>query len=746
MSRRLLTLALAAGVLFTAGTAVAAGPPPGIHGALRVTVLSSPPEDVSGGEARIRIDVPSSVPFTDVLVTLNGLPAAATFTPAAGHTLEGVLTSLPLGDSVVAVRVPGPGNSANDRSTLTLTNHPVSGPIFSGPHQTPFLCSSSGDRARFDLGPALDSDCAVATRVGLYYRSTTDGAFHAYNPAAPPADVQQIPSPTGSGTIPFVIRWERGTINRFIYTYAMLDPNGTGPSQLPYWNHKLIYYFGGGVGIGHYQGGINEGESRYVYGLSQGYAVAWSTGTKTDVHYNLQLGGETAIMTKSHFVVEYGAPIYTVGLGGSGGGIQQYVYGQNHPGLLDGAIPQYSYPDMVTQTIHVGDCELLERWMDDRVLHGDTTWADWTHRSWLEGLNASATVANPYAALEPWLPRPGSDECINGWRGLSPLALNPLFGTAPGVTPQQQLTTEWTHWGDLVNIYGTDEFGYGRRTWDNVGVQYGLQALRDHHITPAQFLDLNANVGGWKRSKDMVQEGCPFIGAPASCVPGNIDPWSSRNMTLSPDGGATPAARTEGSIEAMNAAYRSGIVFDGRIDIPIIDWRHYLEEQLNMHNSRQSFVERKRMLDYDGNASNQVIWFTDARPDRVFDQTPMALSVMDQWLMTGQRPAAAVDSCFATNGALIASGAGVWDGILDSKPAGACTQRFQIHDTSRTVAGGPFEGNVFKCALQPVRAALGRGLYGSWRPDPSQLERLEQIFPTGVCDYTKPDVGRPPGF
>ena len=196
----------------------------------------------------------------------------------------------------------------------------------------------------------------------------------------------------------------------------------------------------------------------------------------------------------------------------------------------------------------------------------------------------------------------------------------------------------------------------------------------------------------------------------------------------------------------MNAAYRSGIVFDGKIDIPIIDWRHYLEEQLNMHNTRQSFAERQRMLDHDGNASNQVIWFTDARPDRAFDQTPMALAVMDEWLTTGHRPAQAVDSCFATNGSLIAAGPGVWDGVIDDKPAGACTQRFPIHDTSRTVAGAPFAGNVFKCALQPVRAAIGRGLYGSWRPDPAQVERLQQIFPSGVCDYSKEDVGRPPGF
>ncbi len=73
-------------------------------------------------------------------------------------------------------------------------------------------------------------------------------------------------------------------------------------------------------------------------------------------------------MVKDRFVSAYANPDYTVGVGGSGGGIQQYVYAQNHKGLIDAGIPQYSYPDMITQTIHVGDCELIERWMDVEVL------------------------------------------------------------------------------------------------------------------------------------------------------------------------------------------------------------------------------------------------------------------------------------------------------------------------------------------------------------------------------------------
>ena len=89
-----------------------------------------------------------------------------------------------------------------------------------------------------------------------------------------------------------------------------------------------------------------------------------SSGNNTGTHYNLNLAGETAMMTKERFVERYGVPTYTVGLGGSGGAIQQYILAQNHPGVLDALLPVQCYPDMVTQTIHVGDCELLEYYMD----------------------------------------------------------------------------------------------------------------------------------------------------------------------------------------------------------------------------------------------------------------------------------------------------------------------------------------------------------------------------------------------
>ena len=365
-------------------------------------------------------------------------------------------------------------------------------------------------------------------------------------------------------------------------------------------------------------------------------------------------------------------------------------------------------------------------------------------------MNASNTVPNPYRGNLP-----GNTECINGWRGLSPLALNPLFGQAPNQANFVPLAAiaanEWTHFKDIVNIVGRDDDGYARNYWDNVGVQYGLRAVADGSITPEEFLKLNGSVGGWKNEPDMVQEGAPFLpGAP----PSDFDPWSRRNQVFSTDPLVSPAPRNVGNVHAMNAVYEAGLVFRGDIDIPILDVRPYLESVLDMHNSHQSFASRQRMLNADGDASNQSVWFIDG-PDNV-DITPKALDVIDQWIrniaanprksVAQNKPAEASDRCFEKDGTLIASGGDVWAGILDDADPGACTERFPIYSTSRQVAGGPIEQSYFKCALVPVGEAIARGFYGRWSPTDEQRATLETIFPTGVCDYSQPDQGLPPGW
>ena len=631
---------------------------------IEIQVLSSPAEFVSGGDARIAIDVARFVPIRRLEIRLNGADVTHRFHRVGrSRRLEGLVTGLAPGDNVFEVEARR--RWRHYAADIILTNYDIAGPMFSGPQQQPFLCSDAGDRANAELGPAIDADCAVDTVVSFKYL-TTGGAWVDYNPSGPrPADMSQTTTMDGR-TVDFIVRWERGTINRFIYSIAMLSPGSQDPTSpdLSAWNKRLIYYFQGGVAIGYYQGDPSRSRMLYQHGLSLGYAVAYSTGTKTGTHYNLQVGGETAIMVKDRFVSAYANPDYTVGVGGSGGGIQQYVYAQNHRGLIDAGIPQRSYPDMITQTIHIADCELLERWIDLRVLAGDPKWADWRSRTQLEGLNAINGAPNPFLPLLPPGFPSGSSECINGWRGLSPLVINPLFGTAPGVTPAQQASTEWTHFADAVNIYGRAADGFAASTWDNEGVQYGLAALQSGFLTIEEFLDLNANVGSWKNDPDMVQEGCPFLGCPnpadlvglppfPDIYPNLIDPWSWRNMALSPDGGVTPAPRRTADPGAIEAAYIKGHVNFGDVEIPLIDVRDYLEGELDMHNSVQSFVSRQRMLDFDGDASNQVIWF--AEPGGT-DPTPRAFEVIDEWMrnikarprrgVARNKPAAAVDTCF----------------------------------------------------------------------------------------------------
>ena len=252
----------------------------------------------------------------------------------------------------------------------------------------------------------------------------------------------------------------------------------------------------------------------------------------------------------------------------------------------------------------------------------------------------------------------------------------------------------------------------------------------------------------------MVQEGSPFY-PPGVIDPTNWDPWSARNQVFSVDP-FVPAPRRAGDLEAMRAAYEDGLVFLGDIDIPIIDWRHYLEAELNMHNAHQSFASRQRISDYRGNSDNQVVWFTDALGGAQFDQTPEALDVMDDWMMNilenpglgvaGNKPDLAVDRCFDTFGDEIASGDDVWDGILDDHTPGDCTVLFPVFETSRIVAGGPFKGSIFKCELKPVGRAIADGDYGAWAPTPTEQAMLHQIFPSGVCDFSEPDAGWPPGW
>ncbi len=618
-----------------------------------------------------------------------------------------------------------------------------------------FAVGSEGVHARKILG--YSKDCLLPTRATYFYNR--EGTENFYPLEEADNDIARIV--VDGRELDFVVRLETGTINRFIYAIAVLrgeeetlaQPRGT------YWNKRLIYQFRGGVGVGKRQGNFSLGDifTRRYNELKQGYGVVYSTANQTRNHYNIWLAEDTALRVKRQFTALYGKPLYTVGVGGSGGAIQQYLFAQNNPDIIDAAIPLYSFPDMVSQTIYVMDCEPLEYYFD--VIDGNNRhWRDWRKRAWLEGMASNSGKESKFQRLSrlaslmtgnmpDW--QKGSNECVEGWRGLTPLVHNPRFVHFLGsYSNEVAQNTHWTHWDDLKHFYGVNALGYANSTWDNVGVQYGLDSLKRGLLSPQEFLKVNARIGGWKPPQLMEQEKLWVLSG--SLFPVELSFWSHHNMHHSVDGGETPAPRTAASLEAIEGAYRAGLVFIGYADIPIIDVRHYLDEDLDMHHAAASFSTRERLLRGQGTAENQLIWMT-AKPHNPVAE---AFAVVDQWMLNilihpergvvGNRPERAEDKCFDKNGSIIASGAHVWDGAWNGRETGACMAEYPRHRTSREVAGGDIAGDVFKCQLQPVDRAIERGVYGGVNMMP-YLERLESIFPDGVCDFTRPDLGLPRG-
>src|SRR6185295_15014879 len=101
-----------------------------------------------------------------------------------------------------------------------------------------------------------------------------------------------------------------------------------------------------------------------------------------------------------------------------------------------------------------------------------------------------------------------------------------------------------------------------------------------------------------------------------------------------------------------------------------IDLRPYNDPVLDMHDARQSFSARARLERAKDNHDNQAIWFTGAEAD-LPARVQAAFGVLDTWLTAGARPSTFVDRCWDAAGAEIASGPGVWEGVLDAKPPGA---------------------------------------------------------------------------
>jgi len=280
-----------------------------------------------------------------------------------------------------------------------------------------------------------------------------------------------------------------------------------------------------------------------------------------------------------------------------------------------------------------------------------------------------------------------------------------------------------------VNVFGINpETGLARRAVDNVGVQYGLGGLNAGVISVAQFLDLNEKIGGFDND-------------------GNF-----------------ATARTQADMQAVQIAHRTGRVTyggGGLASIPIIDYRSYSDDKTggDTHLRYYSFALRERLKNANGHALNHVMLVEErgprANPMLYNIASPMlesAFNLLDRWLdnlsqdtsdapqiekLVRARPVELREGCM-TREANVALRTFV-DETQTADPSSTCGRLYPVSSVPRGVAGEGLAGDIIKCQLKPIDASDYRVAMTA-----QDYARLAAIFPTGVCDYSKPGIGQHP--
>ena len=119
--------------------------------------------------------------------------------------------------------------------------------------------------------------------------------------------------------VDFVVRFERGTINRFIYQYVMLAPFGEDPKPDPLVESAAGITHCQAVGFGHYQGGPDMRAGLHVRLAKVTHRILDGKSHRRTLRSDL--GRETALMTKEGLVKRARSPFIRSDSGGFGGGI-----------------------------------------------------------------------------------------------------------------------------------------------------------------------------------------------------------------------------------------------------------------------------------------------------------------------------------------------------------------------------------------------------------------------------------------
>src|SRR5437764_4423728 len=358
--------------------------------------------------------------------------------------------------------------------------------------------------------------------------------------------------------------------------------------------------------------------------ITRGYAIAAGSLNVMGTNSDDVKSAETAAKIKEHFIKQFGPPLFTIGHGASGGSMMQQMIANAYPGLLDGIMPARLFADTMTFLQPLYDCELLEN-----VFRS----GNWT-RAQMDA------VSGKYWGY-----------CVSNGKRYPHARIDYCAATVKDMIANEASwkSVRCTYQDTLVNVFGRDpNTGFARNPFDNVGMQYGLQALNDGKISFDQFLDINARIGGFDLN------------------------------------GKIGSARMQGDPVALKRAYETGRVMagtGGAASVPIVDIRTYNDgdplgrgdANVDVHDRYHSFVLRARLLKYNGTAANHVMLtaatFGSPPLDARTERSPLnlvsteALTQLDKWLtaiaadksdkpkarkVIDNKPADLVDACYPT--------------------------------------------------------------------------------------------------
>src|SRR3954454_16966899 len=423
-----------------------------------ITVLSTRPELVSGGDALVQVAPAGTT------VAVNGKDASSAFAVRAAGRYTGLLTGLREGDNAVTA----------GGSRLVLDNHPLGGPVLAGPQIQPWTCFPG----------AVDQQCNRPPKVEFLYKPTGGGGLQPYDTASPPSDVATTTTDQGK-TVPFIVRQETGALDRDEYRIAVLyDPSKPFTPTEPQdgFNHKLVIFHGASCDTAYEQADAPDVLDETV--LGKGFATMSHALDNAGHNCNIATQAESLLMTKEKVIDSFGPVRYTIGSGCSGGSLVQQQVANAYPGLYQGITPACSFTDAWSSAMQYVDYELLRRYYEhpDRWDPG-VAWDP-------TGIQAVEGHPNPVNAVTFTSVIPSSGDPSRSCPGVPADKVYDAKSNPKGVRCSFQ--------DYMVNVFGRRAVdGFAQRPADNVGVEYGRKALIAGKITPAQFADLNDKLGGW---------------------------------------------------------------------------------------------------------------------------------------------------------------------------------------------------------------------------------------------------------